>query len=179
MLFRSDKDGEGAIDLEVLERLVDAVTRDQEDADADNSYVDPNVGKGLAPRVQRLITEVILPRVSTSSRVFLAQARLSIWSNDFAGALDAHLKAYRAGVASDATVEHDREKFVQASRRVEDVAGMLENLGPKLGKDGEMIAKDWNFQARSLVRTFLGRTKSAFEDVPEYERLKELLAELK
>lgn len=177
--MRGDKDGEGAIDLEVLERLVDAVTRDQEDADADNSYVDPNVGKGLAPRVQRLITEVILPRVSTSSRVFLAQARLSIWSNDFAGALDAHLKAYRAGVASDATVEHDREKFVQASRRVEDVAGMLENLGPKLGKDGEMIAKDWNFQARSLVRTFLGRTKSAFEDEPEYERLKELLAELK
>jgi hypothetical protein len=56
---------------------------------------------------------------------------------------------------------------------------MLENLGTKDGSNGEMIAKDWKFQARSLVRTFLGRTKGAFEDEPEYEKLKDLLQELR
>ena len=180
--MKVEKDGEGSIDLEVLERLVDAVTRaTEEDPDSTDkkSYVNPNEGRGLAPRVERLITEIILPRISDSPRVFLAHARLLFWSGDMAGALDAHLKAYRAGIASDSTIEHDRKKFVDASLRVEEVVGMLENLGPKLRKDGEVVAKDWKYQARSLVRTFLGRTRSAFEDEPEYEKLKELLAELK
>ena len=117
--------------------------------------------------------------MSASPRVFLAHARLLIWQSDFAGALDAHLKAYRAGVATDATVEHDREKFLDAALHVEEVVGMLENLGPKDGKDGLPIAKDWKFQARSLVRTFLGRTKGAFEDEPAFERLQELGKALK
>ncbi|KAL8286375.1 hypothetical protein RQP46_004392 [Phenoliferia psychrophenolica] len=181
--MRGDKQGEAAVDLEVLERLVDAVTRDQSDPDDPASsaspYVDPNVGRGLAPRVERLITTTIYPRVSASPRVFLAHARLLIWQGDYAGALDAHLKAYRAGVASDATVEHDRAKFLDAALHVEEVVGMLENLGPKDGKDGQPIAKDWKFQARSLVRTFLGRTKNAFEDEYAYERLQELAKELK
>ncbi|KAK4699515.1 tetratricopeptide repeat protein 27, partial [Phenoliferia sp. Uapishka_3] len=181
--MRGEKQGEDAVDLEVLERLVDAVTRDQTDPDDPSSsaspYVDPNVGRGLAPRVERLITTIIYPRVSASPRVFLAHARLLIWHSDYAGALDAHLKAYRAGVASDTTVEHDREKFLDAAMHVEEVVGMLENLGPKDGKDGLPIAKDWKFQARSLVRTFLGRTKDAFEDEDAYEKLKELVKELK
>ncbi|KAI5480633.1 TPR repeat containing protein [Pseudohyphozyma bogoriensis] len=180
--MRATKDGESAIDLEVLERLVDAVTRDQggdEEDEQGKPYIDPNVGKGLAPRVEDLITKTIVPRISNSPRVFLAHARLLFWSADYAGALDAHLKAYRVGVATDATVEHDKQKFKDAAERVEEVVGMLENLGPKDGKDGKEVAPDWKYQARSLVRTFLGRTKESFEDEPEFEKLKELVAELR
>lgn len=179
--MRVNKDGEGAIDFEVLERLVDAVTRGQEDVNEDGTVItiDPNVGKGLYPRVERLINTTILPNVSNSPRVFLALARLCLWQADYAGALDAHLKAYRSLVVGNETIEHDKDKFIEATERVEEVVEMLENLGTKDGKDGEMIAKDWKFQARSLVRTFLGRTKGAFEDEPQYEKLKELLSELK
>ncbi|GAA5989416.1 hypothetical protein JCM5350_000697 [Sporobolomyces pararoseus] len=179
--MRINKDGEGAIDFEVLDRLVDAVTRGQEDVNEDGEVVtiDPNVGRGLYPRVERLIKETILPNLSNSPRVFLAQARLCLWQADYAGALDAHLSAYRSLVVGNESIEHDKDKFVEATQRVEEVVEMLENLGTKDGKDGEMIAKDWKFQARSLVRTFLGRTKGAFEDEPEYEKLKELLAELR
>ncbi|GAA5962918.1 hypothetical protein JCM3765_005919 [Sporobolomyces pararoseus] len=179
--MRINKDGEGSIDFEVLDRLVDAVTRGQEDVNEDGEVVtiDPNVGRGLYPRVERLIKETILPNLSNSPRVFLAQARLCLWQADYAGALDAHLSAYRSLVVGNESIEHDKDKFVEATQRVEEVVEMLENLGTKDGKDGEMIAKDWKFQARSLVRTFLGRTKGAFEDEPEYEKLKELLSELR
>jgi hypothetical protein len=179
--MRINKDGEGSIDFEVLDRLVDAVTRGQEDVDEDGQVVtiDPNVGRGLYPRVERLIKETILPNLSNSPRVFLALARLCLWQADYAGALDAHLKAYRSLVVGNESIEHDKVKFVQASQRVEEVVEMLENLGTKDGSNGEMIAKDWKFQARSLVRTFLGRTKGAFEDEPEYEKLKDLLQELR
>ena len=129
--------------------------------------------------VDRLISDGILPHVSSSPDVFLAHARLSLWSGDYAAALDSHLKAYRAAVANDEAVERDLSKFREACDRVETVVTMLENLGTKDGKDGQPVAKDWKFQARSLVRTFLGRTKEAFGDEPEYERLKETLADLR
>lgn len=179
--MRIEKDGEAAIDIEVLNKLVDAVTRGHEsdEQEQEQGAVNPNVGKGLYRVVDRLITDGILPHVSSSPDVFLAHARLSLWSGDYAAALDSHLKAYRAAVANDEAVERDLAKFREACDRVETVVTMLENLGTKDGKDGQPVAKDWKFQARSLVRTFLGRTKEAFGDEPEYERLKETLAELR
>jgi len=180
--MRATKDGEGAVDLDVLGRLVDAVTRSHQENDeqGEATDLDPNLGRGLAPRVERLITQVIYPKVSSSPGVFKAHARLLLWRGDYAGALDAHLKAYRAGVAGDSTVEHDRKRFVDGCEEVEEVVTMLENLGSKDTADGlGIVAKDWKFQARSLVRTYLGRTKGAFEDEPEYMRLKELVLELR
>ncbi|GAA6006816.1 hypothetical protein JCM10207_009105 [Rhodosporidiobolus poonsookiae] len=179
--MRVSKDGEHAVDLEVLERLVDAVTRGHEEAEdgAEAPAVDPNSGKGLLRPVSHLITTTILPHVSNSPRVFLAHARLLLFQGDYAGALDAHLKAYRAAVVGNTELEHDATKFRDACERVETVVSMLENLGSKDKPDGELVAKDWKFQARSLVRTFLGRTKDAFSDEPEYERLKEMLQELR
>ncbi|GAA5820437.1 hypothetical protein JCM11251_005628 [Rhodosporidiobolus azoricus] len=179
--MRVDKDGEGAVDLEVLERLVEAVIRGarEEDEAEEEKAVDPNSGKGLFRPVKQLLEGTILPRVSDSPRVFLAHARLLLAVKDYAGALDAHLKAYRAGVATDEAVSHDKERFKAACERVDEVVTMLENLGTKDKEDGELVAKDWKFQARSLVRTFLGRTKEAFEDEPEYQHLKDLLQELK
>jgi tetratricopeptide (TPR) repeat protein len=110
--MRINKDGEGSIDFEVLDRLVDAVTRGQEDVDEDGQVVtiDPNVGRGLYPRVERLIKETILPNLSNSPRVFLALARLCLWQADYAGALDAHLKAYRSLVVGNESIEHDKSK---------------------------------------------------------------------
>ncbi|GJN90490.1 hypothetical protein Rhopal_003501-T1 [Rhodotorula paludigena] len=180
--MRVNHDGENAVDLEVLEKLVDAVTRghDGEDSGEANATVNPNVGRGLYRPVEHLISNSILPHVSNSPRVFLAQARLALWQGDYALALDAHLKAYRAAVVGNEAIEHDRAAFVEAVERVETVVTMLENLGEKEAKDGSgLVAKDWKFQARSLVRTFLGRTKDAFADEPEYERLKDLVKELR
>ncbi|GAA5840312.1 hypothetical protein JCM9279_002343 [Rhodotorula babjevae] len=186
--MRIDKDGENAVDLEVLEKLVDAVTRGHDDdgstaTSADGGAqvsVNPNFGKGLYRPVAHLVETTILPRINDSPRIFRAHARLSLWQGDYAAALDAHLKAYRAGVVTDSTVEHDRAKFVDAAEQVDTLVSMLENYGDKERKDGSgLVAPDWKFQARSLVRTFLGRTKSAFEDEPEYERLKELVKELR
>jgi tetratricopeptide (TPR) repeat protein len=184
--MRGLKDGEAAVDIDVLERLVDAVTRgatDSQNGESSNSARDPNSGKGLEPRVTRLFDAVILPLVSTSSRIFLAHARLLLYKGDIRGALDAHLKAYRAGVARDEGVETDVKKFREAALRVTDVVDALRNLGPKeVQREGgtvEQVAKDWRFQARSILRTFVGRTRGSFEDEPEWARLKEELEELK
>ncbi|POY71938.1 hypothetical protein BMF94_5046 [Rhodotorula taiwanensis] len=179
--MRIQNDGIAAVDVEVLNKLIDAVTRGHEsdEQEREQGAVNPNVGKGLYRVVDHLLTDAILPHLSSAPEIHLAHARLQLWAGDYAGALDAHLKAYRAAVVNDPTVERDLTRFREAVEQVETVVTMLENLGPKDGKDGQLVAKDWKFQARSIVRTFLGRTRESFADEPEYERLKEQLAELK
>ncbi|KAG8732295.1 hypothetical protein FRC11_014609 [Ceratobasidium sp. 423] len=194
--LRVEKDGVASVDIEVLERLVDAVTRappDEEPVDPQSEHVrNPDEGHGLFPRVYDLFSRVILPRISNSPRIYRAWARLLTWRARSRGAthlkatwsdaLTAHMDAYRAGVGSDQGVETDIEKFKEAVIEITELVDVLRNLGPRAQEEGAGERKSkgsWQFQARSLVRTFMGRTKGSFEDEPEWESLKELLDELK
>lgn len=157
------------IDIDVLDKLVDSVTRD--DWNNGSPSVPPttsNEGFGLLPIVERLFDVVILPRVSDDARLWRCHARLLRWKEDWEGAMGDYMKAYRVGIVSDQTVERESEKFKEAAREVEELVGLLEVLGPKakaksqMGGDGEggKVGKGgWKFTAKGIVRTFMGRTK--------------------
>ncbi|KIY62828.1 tetratricopeptide repeat domain 27 [Cylindrobasidium torrendii FP15055 ss-10] len=175
----SEKAGAQAVDEQVLERLVDGVTRapsNIEDAvegeDVQNAAVNPNEGHGLEKSVLSLFEKTILPRVS-SYRIFRSYAKLLTWQGRWEEALKAHSDAYRCGVAG--TIEKgetDVEKWREGVAEVEDIVDVLTNFGPRV--DGFK----WAFQAKSIVRTFMGRTRD-FEDEPEWSRLTDLQEELK
>ena len=168
---RAAKVGAESVDADVLDRLVDAATRAPPEEE-NNTNADPNEGRALSRRVEDLFVRVLLPRVS-SSRVFRARARLLVAQGRLPEALDAYLEAYRAGVASQMEAgETDVERWREGVREVEEICGVLVNYGPKV--EGSR----WMLQARSIVRTFMGRTKD-FEDEPEWSRLVELLDDLK
>ncbi|KAG5644811.1 hypothetical protein DXG03_007633 [Asterophora parasitica] len=185
----SAKAGASSVDLEVLDRLVNAVTRapaDPEEAAAAAAaasaagdatpYPNPNEGHGLLRNVRGLFERTLLPRV-TSPRVFGAYGRLLTWQGEWAAALGAYLDGYRCGVAG--TMERgetDVARWREAVEEVEDIVDVLRNFGPRV--DGEEKAGGkWRLQGRSIVRTFMGRTKE-FEDEPEWARLVELSEEL-
>lgn len=161
---RAAKVGTESVDIDVLDRLVDAATRAPSEENTD--------GAALLRRVEDLFVRVLLPRVS-SPRIFRARARLLVAQGRLSEALDAYLEAYRAGVASKMEAgETDVERWREGVREVEEICGVLINYGPKV--EGSR----WAPQARSIVRTFMGRTKD-FEDEPEWSRLVELLDDLK
>ncbi|KAH9031453.1 TPR-like protein [Lactarius deliciosus] len=158
---RAAKVGVESVDADVLDRLVAAATRAPPE---ENITQGPNEGGALLRRVEDLFVRVLLPRVS-SPRIFRARKGPE--------ALDAYLEAYRAGVASQMEAgETDVERWREGVREVEEVCGVLVNYGPNV--EGSR----WTLQARSIVRTFMGRTKD-FEDEPEWSRLVELLDDLK
>ncbi|KAH8976781.1 TPR-like protein [Lactarius akahatsu] len=166
---RAAKVGAESVDADVLDRLVAAATRAPPE---ENSTPSPNEGGALLRRVEDLFVRVLLPRVS-SPRIFRARARLLVAQGRLPEALDAYLEAYRAGVASQMEAgETDVERWREGVREVEEVCGVLVNYGPKV--EGSR----WTLQARSIVRTFMGRTKD-FEDEPEWSRLVELLDDFK
>ncbi|KAL1409050.1 hypothetical protein Q8F55_005874 [Vanrija albida] len=172
-----------AVDTEVLDKLVDSVTRD--DWNNGNGPADgkpprtSNEGWGLLPIVERLFNNTILPRVSDSARVWNAHARLLRWKEDWAGAVEDYIRAYRVSVANDEQVERVPARWRDAVHEVEDLVATLTALGPRVPKVEGKKGGDWRFQARGIVRTFMGRTKDAFENEPEWDNLKELLDDLK
>lgn len=185
------KDTTAAVDEAVLSKLVDAVTREDWNGGkgnrAEGQHLTSNEGLGLYPIVERLFNDVILPKVSDSPKIYIIQARLMRWKEDWSGALECYLRAWRSGPANDAKVETDLALFKEVSLDLEELVDVMRAIGPKAHDQEEAAgltkgkAKwgDWRFSAKTLVRTFMGRTKQSFEDEPEFERLKEVVAELR
>ncbi|KAJ9123698.1 hypothetical protein QFC24_003472 [Naganishia onofrii] len=188
---RVGKDVSSAIDDAVLSKLVDAVTREDWNGGKgslpEGQPRTSNEGLGLLPIVERLFNEVILPRVSDSPRIYAIQARLFRWKEDWSAALDCYLKAYRCGIAQDVQVERDVERFREAVLDLEELVDVMRMLGPRAKEQeaaqglqkGKAKWNDWKFQARTLVRTFSGRTRDSFGDDPVFDKLKEIMDELK
>ena len=177
---RSAKDGAQSVDEDVLDRLVDAVTRApanpdeavEGDGSASQAITNPNEGHGLLRRVDDLFERTILPRVS-SPRIFRARARMLTWQGLWEEALNAHLDAYRcSGAGTMERGETDVAKWREAVREVEEIVDVLRNFGPRAE------GFKWKLQARSILRAFMGRTKD-FEDEPEWSRLTELAEEIR
>lgn len=204
---RSQKIGAEAVDEDVLDKLVDAVTQagaagaahsaNGEQASSQTeaaSARSPNEGSGLLPRVLDLFQRTILPRIS-SQRIFRAYARLLTWQGHWADALKAYLDAYRAGPAG--TLEKgsqiDVRSWQEAAREVEEIVDVLRNFGPRAEAEARKAAHEgdddggvgsghgpkWIPQARSIVRTFMARSKDNFSDDPHWERLVALQEELR
>lgn len=195
----SEKQGAGAVDLDVLDYLVDAVVQPPppaaipDNAKSANPYDDvqsPNSGRGLYPRVADLFTRTLLPRISSSPRIFRAYGKLLAWKQgpDWARqAIDAYMNAYRASVLSDASVETELQRWKAAVSELEDLVTELRKLAPDVGEAGADQADgsgtrtefNWRFQARSLIRPFMSRTRETFGDEPEWEKLTELMDSVK
>jgi len=149
-----------AIDTEVLEKLVDSVTREDWN-NGTPKVTTSNEGFGLLPIVDRLFDSVILPRVSDSPRIWRCHARLLRWKEDWSGAMEDHLRAYRCGLAQDPGIERDARKWRDAVEEIEELVTVLSALGPKVKKGEGEKKGDWRFQARGIVRTFMGRTRQS------------------
>lgn len=159
------KDPLVAVNPAVLDKLVDAVSRDNWNAGNGPEDGRPpptsNEGWGLLPLVDRLFDQTIFPRINDDPRVWRAHARLLRWKEDWAGALEDYVRAYRADVVTDERVERDRTRWREAVREVEDLVATFQLLGPRVPKVEGKKGGDWRFQARGIVRTFMGRSKDA------------------
>ncbi|KAF7315212.1 hypothetical protein MIND_00035600 [Mycena indigotica] len=163
------------LDIDVLERLVNAVTRADASSSIEDAANQPNSGRALFRPVMHLMEDIVLPKISSSSRVFLAYARLLRWAERWGDALKASMDAYRCGAASELDNTSDVTKWREAVTEVRDVVDALRNFGPR----AEDVGGKWRGQARSVVRSFMGKTKEAFGNEPEWAELEELLEELK
>ncbi|KDN46621.1 TPR-like protein [Tilletiaria anomala UBC 951] len=198
-----EKGGADAVDFDVLDRLVDAVTRGgassavvTDGAGAAQGYAqaqeqeDPNAARNLLRAIELLFSGTLLARVHDSARLWRVYARLQMYKGAYRAYLEAELQAWkcaRADAGEDAAAL-DKARWLQGVEELQELVEVMENLGPRPAKvrgplaltqeggskedeEAEEAMPDWKFKARSLVRGYMARTKEAFEDAPEWDRL--------
>ncbi|ORX47455.1 TPR-like protein [Hesseltinella vesiculosa] len=170
--LRWDKVRDQAVDLQVLQMIVESVIQNWPD-------VHNQDGRRLSRQVQRLLEDVILSRITNSPNIWRITSKFYIWQQRTVDALDAYQKAYRAALHANADLETDLDSFNNVADWALETVDMYESLGPKERPDGTPVCSDWKYQSKQLLKSLMGKVRDVFDDSPSYERLHERLEDLK
>ena len=138
--------------------------------------------KMLIDLVQRRIT----PLITSSRRLWLLTAKLSLHLQHPSATLAAYEKAWRVTLNQPGWESGTKEAeglWSEVAEATGELVDAYESLGERkreggLG-EGEVVAKDWRFKARSAVRGVIGRAKEAWEASREMEGLKDRMEGLR
>ncbi|EON63579.1 hypothetical protein W97_02807 [Coniosporium apollinis CBS 100218] len=176
--LRGNTDGEKGVDASILDNLVRHII-------AESGGVYDENKRGIQRMVIELVEKDMVPLITSSRRLWQIVARLQLWRNKPAAALEAHEKAWRTVTNQpgwESGSEKAWEEVVDATVELVDV---YESLGPRerteglAAGSGEVVARDWRFKARSAVRGIKSRGRDRWEGSKGWEKLEAALEGLK
>ncbi|RKP13703.1 hypothetical protein BJ684DRAFT_4428, partial [Piptocephalis cylindrospora] len=174
--LRVDREGAGAVDVEVLRILIRVLMRMADEGPE---------GEGAKTTPADLLINCVTARITDNAEIWRLCADFWRWRKDWARCLEAYLKAYRATLHRS-PVETDTTAFETAAAACLDVVEAYGNFGDMSIPDEEkpegsmrLVAPDWHYQSRGLLRSLIGRTRGSFEGTEWHDRLADRLAELK
>lgn len=193
--LRGAKDGEKCIDVTILSALINHLTTNYDfESELQPDISPPTLRRGTFPsQLLNLLEPSIIPLITHSAPLWLLVARAERWRNRPLRALEAHEKAWRATISkcTQPAFQMGEEKrwmdvVIATERLVKEGYASLGGLEREGGRDGgaaadgegELVAKDWRFKAKSAVRGVLGKGKEFFEGTEGWDRLKELQGEV-
>lgn len=177
---------ENVLDIDILSALLQDAILSKDKPSASNGVYEPPRGS-VERLVIRLIEEEITPLITTRSDLWTLVSRLRAWRRDYAGAIDAAERAWRAAVGSSsgsgllpgesasADWTSDEAAWAEVVKRTDELVSVLENWGP----DVDAIGQKWKGKARSAVRSVMGRAKATWEDSQGWRTLETLMEGLK
>lgn len=187
--LRGAKDGELCVDADILALLVRHLVSS---TNADGTPVYTPGQPGLARLVCELVDAHVVPLITASRPLWQVVATLALWRGRPGSALEATEKAWRAATAQvgweagpvggTATTSPLWDEVVDASVELADA---YESLGGRerteglAAGSGELVARDWRFKARSVVRGVMARAKAGWEGSEGWERLVKAMEGLK
>lgn len=175
-----EKMGESAIDLPVIEKLVELLL--STDYTEDGEQEDENFSSTFT-YFQRSCTDLvcnILPSViNTDERAWKLVAKVELWRRRPWSALECHEKAFRA-ISHKPEVETNEKIWDQAVNACEDLVAAYESFGEMEGKYGStsLVCKDWKYKARSSVKFLISKGKGRWEGSDGWEQLMNLRSQI-
>lgn len=194
-------EGEKCVDVEIVEALVahliTAYPRTPTEVNMTETngrpLEDDSTIQGSAPMrvgfermIMDLVQKKITPLITSSRRLWLITAKLSLYLQHPSATLSAYEKAWRVTLNQpgwESGTEEARNAWKDVVDSTIDLLDGYESLGERLREAGmgagELVARDWRFKSRSAVRSVLARAKEGWKGDDEYETLSERLQELK
>ncbi|KAH6612828.1 hypothetical protein B0J18DRAFT_441204 [Chaetomium sp. MPI-SDFR-AT-0129] len=193
---------EDALDIDVLRLLLNegVLSKEKENPKEGVPYEPP---RGTPQRaVCEFLEKTVAPLVTKRSELWELVTRARVWRGDYAGAVDASEKAWRAAVGGvqagsgsslggglrDSAAAgagesgggtgnwlEEQEGWSVVVERTDGLVSMLENYGELVPE----IGTKWKGKARSAVRSVMGKAKENWEGSEGWERLVGLLEGLK
>lgn len=159
----------------------------------------PSRQAGFPKMLIDLIQKKITPLITTSRRLWLVTAKLSLYLHHPAAALATYEKAWRATLNQpgwESGTEAAKAGWNEVIEATIELADAYESLGEREREagmsHGALVCKEWKFKARSAVRGVLGRAREGWgvemgegegkeqgEKNDGWRRLEERLKELK
>ena len=196
-----NSEGERCVDVEIIEALVAhlvtayprtptevdvrEVDGSQPEDDGTNEASAP-IRVGFERMVIDLVQKKIIPLITSSRRLWLVTAKLSLYLQRPSATLSAYEKAWRVTLNQpgwQSGTEEAQNAWKEVVDSTIDLSDGYESLGERTREAGmgvgELVAKDWRFKARSAVRSVLARAKEGWEGDNGYETLSARLQELK
>ncbi|CAG8579821.1 473_t:CDS:1 [Paraglomus brasilianum] len=181
-----EKIGDHSVDLEVLEIIVNSVTRGVKDADNEDT-------SRLAPKLEHLLSDTITAHMTSNPKIWALCGKFWFWQKVYDKALEAHLKAWRA-VSKNEKLTYSVLTFNEVARVALDLAEMYQNVGPLIYEkeieeeleDGrtrvirveEIVCKDWLRQATKVLSGLIKTTEDYFEGTEMHDKLLNTLKDL-
>ncbi|KAK1975385.1 TPR repeat-containing protein [Colletotrichum cereale] len=184
---------EDALDDAVLRALLqDGVLAKAKEKDEGSGVYAPPRGT-VEKAVAALFEESVVPLITTRSELWELVVRLRVWRRDYAGAVDAAEKAWRAAMGAGAGggltasaagsggADESRNWLVDAGAwaavvaRTDELVSVLENFGGEV----EGAGAKWRGRARNAVRSVMSRGREAWEGTEEWRQLEGMMEGLK
>lgn len=173
---------EDAVDADMLSSLLADVVLSSDVPITEAGIREP--ARGTVERlVCRLIEESVVPLITNRSELWALVARLRAWKRDYAAAIDAAERAWRAatgsnaglapGATSSATGDWTADKTAWGTvvLRTDELASLLENYG----LDVAAIGPKWKGKVRSAVRSVMGRGRENWEGSEGWKTLEGIM----
>ena len=163
-----DKEGEGTVDLPIVEKLVEILVSSGYPTDeSDLTFFQRSCIEFLCGTLPGVITHNV--------RLWQLVARVELWRKKPWASLDCHERAYRAAIHNP-DLEVDEASWNNAVEACADLVAAYESLGEMEGKygPGSVVCKDWKYKARSTVKSLMSKCKRRWESTEGWERLMEL-----
>ncbi|CAB11723.2 TPR repeat-containing protein C19B12.01 [Schizosaccharomyces pombe] len=164
--IKGKDEGERAVDVQCLDLVVNYVMQSCD-----------NDASGLARMLNELL-KMVVPLITNDVRLWRIVARYYLWRRHFAESLNATLKAYRILISSP-NVTSDEATWNKTVEGALELVEAYANLGEMPGRMGGVVAKDWKFKSRSVLRSLIGKGKNIWENTESYQKLESELENLK
>ncbi|MCJ1268524.1 hypothetical protein MMC22_008412 [Lobaria immixta] len=202
----SNVEGEKCVDIDVVEGLVahlisssslqsvsfqntQQTTISSESIESETSLPSENLPSrktGFSKMLIDLVQKKITPLITSSRRLWVLTAKLSLHLNHPFATLAAYEKAWRVTLNQsgwESGTKEDEVGWKEVSDATVELVDAYESLGERKREagmsEGELVCKEWKFKARSAVRGVLGRAKEGWDGSEGYELLEQRLRELK
>ena len=184
-------EGEKAIDVDIVEALVANVVAESNTLPPNHSNGDnssESKSRGLEWMVIELVQKKITPLITSSRRLWLVTAKLSLHLHHPAATLSAYEKAWRVTLNkpdwdSGSGTEEVKAAWKEVVDSTIELVDAYRSLGEQLRESGlgagEMVCRDWKFKARNAARSVMSRAKTGWEGDEGYDSLDDVLQELK